>query len=84
MNNSVWHTENPTQNGRYLCTISLTPSIRYLSIYTWATSLKSVDEYMFADSDRPGWYNYDSEYGNYEVHDIIAWTELPEPYNGGE
>lgn len=48
----------------------------------FATNLYKIDEYEFIDKKRPGFYNYDSEYGYFECYDIIAWMPYyePEPY----
>lgn len=52
----------------------------YRSIASYALNLHDVDDYDFADKKRPGWYEYDSEWGYYEIDGVIAWMPLPEPY----
>ena len=37
----------------------------------------SVDEYDFPNEHRPGWYEYDDEYGYIERNDITHWMPLP-------
>ena len=67
----------PDKNGNYLCYIkSFYGNI--MSIYSFALNLKKVDEYDFYGKKRCGWYNYDSEYGYYEVGDVAYWMPLPE------
>ena len=73
-----WNTGNPPKNGRYLVTLCCR-----VDILNWANDLYKVDEYDFAfDKGKSGWYNYDSEYGYYDIKydKPIAWAELPEPY----
>lgn len=82
---SIWHTGFPKKNGEYLCTTSIhliPKDRRYVKKLSFAKSLKSVDEYDFAEEDRPGWYDYDGEWGYFEWTPVLAWTELPEPYQG--
>lgn len=47
---------------------------------SFANNLSKVDEFEFAGCNHAGLYSYDSEAGNYEVADIVAWMELPKPY----
>lgn len=48
----------------------------------FSNNLSLVDKYDFPKKryNRPGWYNYDGEYGFYEVTKVIAWMKEPEPY----
>ena len=48
----------------------------------FTTNLYEIDEYDFIDKKRPGFYEYDSEYGYFEWDGIIAWMPYyePEPY----
>lgn len=64
----------PDEDGRYLVFTSNSTMI----IVGFAKSLKDVDEYELPAS-KPGWYNYDSEYGYYECTSITHWRKLPEP-----
>lgn len=76
-----WKTGNPPQNGEYLTT-NKDGRIR---IHSFTTNLYKIDEYDFSEykrkKDKSGWYEYDSEWGFCELHNIIAWMELPEPYD---
>ena len=71
----------PEERGDYLVTQKATfTDYVYISVIGYAHNLYDVDEYDFADKKRPGWYEYDSEWGYRECDDVIAWMPLPEPY----
>lgn len=71
----------PEKKGDYLVTQKATFSdYVYMSVIGYALNLHDVDEYDFADKKRPGWYEYDGEYGYYEIDNVVAWMPLPEPY----
>lgn len=72
----------PKKNGKYLCfkVNNVLPG-GYVRIYFFANNLKKVDKYDFYDANRNGWYDYDSEWGYYEVSNITHWMPLPEPPN---
>ena len=77
----------PEKDGEYLVTVK--PTFKNMKNYIkhcdFALNLYKVDEYDFVDKKGvAGFYKYDSEYGYYEVTDIVAWMPLPEPYEGGE
>ena len=64
----------PARNGRYLCLIDS----KFYMILSFAKKLKAVDKYDFKNVNRPGFYEYDSEYGHYEINNITHWMPLPE------
>lgn len=71
----------PEKGGDYFVTQkAVFPEHVYRSIASYAPNLYDVNEYEFKDKKRPGWYEYDSEWGYYEVDGVIAWMPLPEPY----
>lgn len=73
----------PKKDGRYLCTIYHKYSnLSFINVVNFANNLRDVDEFEFYNYtyNRSGWYDYDSEYGNYEVEDVVAWMELPKAY----
>ena len=75
----------PEEDGEYLVTVK--GMRNYIKCCYFARNLYLVDEYDFVDKKGvAGFYKYDSEYGFYEVTEVIAWCELPEPYKmcGGE
>lgn len=76
----VWE-RLPEERGVYLVTQkAIFPGHVFRRIVGYAPNLHDVDEYDFADKKRPGWYEYDSEWGYRELDDVIAWMPLPEPY----
>ena len=76
----VWE-RLPEKRGDYLVTQKATfTDYVYISVIGYALNLYDVDEYDFADKKRPGWYEYDSEWGYRELDDVIAWMPLVEPY----
>ena len=71
--------KNPKKDGRYL----VTTDGNYVAIKSFAKNLRKIDKYDF-DKAEPGWYDYDSDFGYYKYHKVIAWMELPEPYKGAD
>ena len=73
----------PDKIGEYLVTQKTSFSdYVYRSVAGYALNLHDVDEYDFAGEGkkRAGWYEYDSEWGYYEIDGVIAWMPVPEPY----
>lgn len=71
----------PDKAGEYLVTHgSNLDGYRRVGIKMYSPNLHNVDKFDFPNKKRPGWYDYDSEYGHYEWNDVIAWMLLPEPY----
>lgn len=71
----------PEKRGDYLVTQKATfTDYVYISVTGYAHNLYDVDEYDFTDKKRPGWYEYDSEWGYREFDNVIAWMPLPESY----
>ena len=71
--------ERMPENGTYLCTVD--GWFKYRKILNFAKDLHSVDAYDFINKKGvAGFYDSDSEYGYFEVPDVIAWMPLPEPY----
>lgn len=55
-------------------------------ILTFTDNLNKVDKYAFHGKEykRPGWFDYDSEYGHFECGDNIThYMPLPEPPKEG-
>ena len=74
----------PTKNGDYLITIDCFGKHRYIKIVSWANDLSKLDEWDFPVEDYKnigGFYDFDGEYGYYEVNNVLAWCEV-EPYEG--
>ena len=63
----------PKINNKYLCVLNNCA----ISICSFAHNLKKVDKYDF-NTNKSGWYDYDSEWGYYEVSNVTHWMPLPE------
>jgi len=53
-----------------------------LQIVSYTDNLNKIDKYDFPGkkNKRPGWFDYDSEYGHFETgNDIFAWMPLQAP-----
>lgn len=74
--------EPPKDNGEYLVTRKLSKKfdIDIVDILSFNHNLFEVDKYEFAGQERAGWYDYDDEWGYYEMDDVTAWMPLPKPY----
>lgn len=53
-----------------------------VALAAFTDNLHKLDPYDFADKkyNRPGFFNYDSEWGYYEVTNVTAWMPIPEPW----
>ena len=63
----------PKKNNDYLCVLNT----HTISVCSFAHNLKKVDKYDF-DAKKSGWYDYDSEWGYYEITNVTHWMPLPE------
>lgn len=72
----------PEEDGKYLVTIEWRDNHFIVETLYFVNDLSSVDEVGYAGEKRPGWYEYDSDYGCYEIDNVIAWMPRPEPYKG--
>lgn len=76
MNKCIWYKNKPRKNGAYLV-VTKSNFGTNISISNYAKNLYKIDNYDFYNVKGSGWYKYDSEYGYYEIDNVIAWTELP-------
>lgn len=67
----------PDKNGQYICYIE-GPYLRHIKMCDFALNLEEIDDYDFAGKKHSGWYNYDGEYGYYEIDDVVYWMSCPE------
>ena len=71
----------PDKEGTYLCTaqgyVGKTTYLRIADFHSDIYVEYDIEEH------KPGFIDYDSEYGFYEVTKVIAWCELPTPYREG-
>lgn len=64
----------PKENGDYLCCCE----DKYICIYSFAKNLSKIDKYDFHGKRKSGWYDYDSDWGYYEISSVTHWMPLPE------
>ena len=71
----------PNKDGTYLVTTKgISTKHIFVETASYAKDLHKLNEYAFESGTGDGWYNFDSEYGYFEVDSVIAWMPLPEPY----
>lgn len=68
----------PEKDGEYLVTASSFCG-EIVFKCSFAMDLHKVDEYNF-HKHKCGFYGIDSEWGSYEIDNVIAWMPSPEPY----
>lgn len=69
----------PEKDGEYLVTVSFHFCGEIVFKCSFAMDLHKVDEYNFQEH-KCGFYGIDSEWGSYEIDNVIAWMPSPEPY----
>lgn len=72
----------PDENGKYLTvfTVNTIPPRPVIEVSCYAKDLYKIDKYDFHDKKRKhGFYQYDSEWGYFEMQDISHWMPLPQP-----
>lgn len=74
----AWKTGKPKKYGSYLVTKTLFGKYVVVDIVSYG----KMDD--LEETKKVCWYDYDSEYGYYEVTGVIAWMELPEPFKKKE
>lgn len=73
----------PEKNGKYLITKKNGYFENSIIVADFALDLHKVDEYAFQKgyyAKRPGFYNYDGEYGYGCYENVLAWMPLPDVY----
>ena len=66
----------PNENGLYLV-IYKAFGLTFIDVKRFAKDLYSVDKYDFPNEHRPGWYEWNDEYGYIERNNIMHWMPLP-------
>ena len=72
----------PEKDGKYLTvhTLNSIPPQPWIEVCWFAKDLYKVDKYDFHDKKKKsGFYQYDSEWGNFERTGISHWMPIPEP-----
>ena len=73
-----WKTGKPNKHGRYLVTRTIFGKYTIIDIVDYG----KMDD--LEETKKVCWYDHDSDYGDYEVSNVIAWMELPEPFKKKE
>jgi len=55
---------------------------KLIKILMFVKGLHETDPYNFRGNHRPGWVDWDDEYGYYEYDAVTHWMPLPEPPEG--
>ena len=66
----------PNENGSYLVVYKAF-QYAFVGVRQFAKDLYSIDKHKFPKKHRPGWYEYDDEYGYNERNNITHWMPLP-------
>ena len=72
----------PDENGKYLTvfTVNTIPPRPVIEVSCYAKDLYKIDKYDFQDKKKKsGFYQYDSEWGYFEMTDISHWMPMPIP-----
>ena len=64
----------PEKKGQYLVYTKWAYG-SFIRLSNWTPKYNGWEEHL---SGRAIWYNYDSEYGDYECKDITHWMQLPD------
>ena len=80
-----WHPypkEKPSEQGFYLITepIMLNSKEYQVQIYYWGKSWECEEIDPKLKKKKAYWIYSDSEWGDHECDDVVAWMPLPEPY----
>lgn len=65
----------PKEKGRYLIASKFSGHI-FAEIISWTPQYDGHEEYL---QGKAIWFDYDSEYGDYEYTGVTHWMPLPEP-----
>ncbi len=68
----------PEQDGKYLVCKNLFGDV-YIKTVWFAKDARKVDKFDFRCRWKNVWYDYDNEWGHYEVGAVTHWMPLPEP-----
>lgn len=78
--------ELPDKDCRVIVAIDLKtiPRSYIIEILYFAKNLEEADPFDFEGRNTPGFYEFDSEWGNVERHNITHWMPLPGLPKDGE
>lgn len=67
----------PKKDGQYLVVYTFF-NCKGMGVVRFSHNLHEVDEYIFNEESRPGWYEPDDEVGYFERTTVTHWAKLPE------
>lgn len=67
----------PKKDGQYLVVYTFF-DYKSIGVVRFSHNLHEVDEYIFDEENRPGWYEPDDEVGYFERTTVTHWAKLPE------
>lgn len=67
----------PKKDGQYLVVYTFF-DYKGMGVVRFSQNLHGVDEYIFNEENRPGWYEPDDEVGYFERTTVTHWAKLPE------
>ncbi len=67
----------PEKDGQYLVVYTFF-DYKGMGVVRFSHNLHEVDEYIFDEENRPGWYESDDEVGYFERTTVTHWAKLPE------
>jgi hypothetical protein len=71
----------PEEKGKYLVyNGGFAVGVGYMKVAWFTHRYDGVEEHLLG---RTMWYDYDSEYGDYEIRSVTHWMPLPEPPKEG-
>ncbi len=82
-----WHSIKkegyPKVEKYYLITKSGINKFRSIDVLFFTSDLSKYEGYEDPEfENKPGFIDYDSEWGEYFERDVVAWMECPEEYKG--
>lgn len=66
----------PEKDGQYLVVYTFF-NCKGMGVVRFSHNLHEVDEYIFNEENRPGWYEPDDEVGYFERTTVTHWAKLP-------
>lgn len=70
----MWKTDKPKKHGKYLVTRIIFGKYAIIDIVNYG----KMDD--LEETKKVCWYGHDSEYGDFEIDNVVAWMELPKPF----
>ena len=75
-----WNTGTPKHGGRYLVTRRVPSYTEYGKTTHIVSDCSYGNIETYYGEKKRCWYMVDSEYGDYEVDDVVSWAAMPAGY----